>query len=128
MKSVSKKRAKLMREVRQERMGFIAEKPYCFACQATFLPDLCVHEIARGSHRGQAVSQRVAWLVLCKYCNCGDVNRYDVYPLARQYLLKKYHDSAHYDRVALNRMRGRADDAISEEEVMAWADSKGRPI
>jgi hypothetical protein len=42
-------------------------------------------------------------------------------PIARQLALKKMNDPGGYDRVQVNRLRGRADDAITEGEVLLEA-------
>jgi hypothetical protein len=44
----------------------------------------------------------------------------DVLPVAGQLALKRLSDPAGYDRVAVNRLRGRADEAITEAEVDEW--------
>lgn len=108
---------------RRERKWFLLEFDRCWVCGSTEQP--CVHEIARGVHRKDGVKDRAAWIRACYPCNGGPLNRYDVWPLARQYALKLVNDREHYDRIALNRMRSRADEAITDNEVLAWITAEG---
>lgn len=75
-----------------------------------------VHEIARGSHRAAAVAHPAAWLKLCRLCHRDAVA---AMPVARQLAYKMVHDPEHYNRLAVNNLRRRAPNAISEQEVAA---------
>ena len=103
------------------------DNAYCWVCRwepwwydgaQSYGPNwLETHEIARGPARKKAVNEPCAWLVLCNHCHR------DVIPgwsIARQLALKKVRDFRYYDRVGVNRLRGRADEAITEEEVDRW--------
>ena len=62
-----------------------------------------------------AVKEPVAWFAVCNECHLGEV---DSIPIPRQLAYKAIHDLEHYDRVAVNRLRRRADDAVDEREVL----------
>ena len=97
-----------------ERQRFAREFPRCWLCDSTAHD---VHEIARGVHRKRAVNERCAWLRTCRYCHDNKLADYAIWPLERQYALKMIYDPENYDRLRLNEIRGRADDAISEVDV-----------
>lgn len=82
---------------------------------------LDIHEIARGSHRAEALHHRACWLRLCRACHeaIGDAS---AWPVAAQLALKKVHDPQWYDRELVNRVRGRAPESITEEEVDVWVE------
>ncbi|MCK9569292.1 hypothetical protein M0R72_10175 [Candidatus Pacearchaeota archaeon] len=73
------------------------------------------HEIARGVHRSKAVANPAAWMRVCSECHdtLGSMS------IVEQLALKKIHDPEWYDRVAVNRLRSRADEAITEAEIDA---------
>ena len=49
---------------------------------------------------------------MCVYCH-----EHALGSIAMQLAMKKIHDPETYNRIAVNRLRGRADDAITEAEV-----------
>jgi hypothetical protein len=114
MRRLSTKRAAELRQVKKARDAFLAEFRSCMMCQRK--PPTDVHEIARGASRGRAVLLRVTWLALCRDCH-EEAGDYSKWPITKQLALKLLRDPEHYDRVAVNRIRRRADDAITEEEV-----------
>ena len=75
-----------------------------------------VHEIARGPARQAALLERAAWLSLCRDCH----NIMGSMPVAAQLAIKRIADPMGYDRVAVNRLRGRSDNAITDGEVWQW--------
>ena len=83
----------------------------------------CVHEIAQGPAREKALAERTAWLALCTDCHQRMHDPSD-FPLERQYALKYVEDAEHFDRVQLNRLRGRADDAIDWVDMAKYLDLK----
>ncbi len=82
-----------------------------------------VHEIARGPGRRKALGVRAAWLHLCRDCH----REIASIPPAGQLAIKWLGDPVGYDRVTVNRLRGRADNAISEAEVLVWVMRFTRP-
>lgn len=123
MRQISSKRRQLTKETAPARTAFALEFPDCWHCESrwrrTFPQVLETHEMVRGVDRHKALRHRSTWIRVCR--NCHDIVA--AWPLARQLALKKIHDPEHYDRVEVNRLRGRADDAVSEEEVsgaMPW--------
>ncbi len=98
----------------------------CMACgKRSAWPGYEIHEIACGPARQAAMKESAAWLFLCSGCHRGDTGMedYSVWPIARQLCLKRKYDNPNYDREAVNRLRGRAPNAISEEDVDKYADT-----
>lgn len=118
MRRTSSNRAALLAEVAPARTAFALEFPDCWNCgsrwRRTFPQVLDTHEMVRGVDRHKALRNRSTWIRVCRTCH-------DIvasWPLARQLALKRIHDPDHYDRVEVNRLRGRADNAVTEEEVL----------
>ena len=78
------------------------------------LTRLETHEIARGPHRKKALECPAAFLRVCGFCH-GD----KLGTITEQLAVKKFHDPECYDRVAVNHLRSRAPEAITEDEVDA---------
>ena len=78
------------------------------------------HHIASGVHRkgGSAV---IANLIrVCNVCHYDLHDRFE-WPIEKVLALKLLQDKEeHYDRVAVNLLRGRQPDAITEDEVQVW--------
>jgi cytochrome c553 len=85
--------------------------------QEGIFTELQTHEIARGSFRSKALKSPSAWIRTCSLCH---ERHLDGMPIARQLAIKKKHDPEYYDRIAVNRLRNRADEAITENEVDQW--------
>lgn len=92
------------------RQQFRLDQPECALCG---LQSSDIHEIACGPHRKSARGVRAALLSLCRGCH----NIVQGWPVARQLGLKILSDPEYYDRVEVNRLRGRPDDAVNEREV-----------
>lgn len=100
------------------RRQFAQEFGYCMRCldewkRTCLMFGLQTHEIARGVHRKEAVKHRATMLRLCELCH-DTVSRW---PIAAQLALKRMRDPEHYDRVLVNRIRGRQPEAVTELEV-----------
>lgn len=78
-------------------------------------PVLDIHEIARGPHRKEALEHRCTWNRLCRGCH----EKVGGWSIAQQLCLKQMWDPLYYDRVAVNRIRGRQDEAVNQDEVDA---------
>lgn len=108
LKPISSKKRKAIAAMKDERAEFRGRRCPCGQ------PAEC-HEIHGGSSRNESYMLRVAWLPLC----------WEHHPIvqgwkkARQYALKMLLDPEHFDRKALNRLAGWAEDAITQEEVDA---------
>lgn len=105
-------------ETRAFRLALVNELGRCERCGKRRRQDqLAVHEIACGSGiRQKAVDKRYAVLVLCSLgCHERTQNEAKELQLARLYLSRP----GDLDCVRFNRLRGRADGAITVEEVMA---------
>ena len=95
------------------------EQSVCWICG---WPERCntpmnvlqVHEMARGPARAKAVLEPAAWFSACRSCHEGALA---AMPIARQLAYKKMNDYPRYDRVIVNRLRGRADEAVTEDDV-----------
>src|ERR1039458_1346722 len=70
------------------------------------------HEIARGVHRSTAVTEVATWFRTCNHCHEAKMPT-----IAGQLALKRKHDPENYDRVAVNLIRDRQPDAITEQEI-----------
>ena len=116
MRQQSTKRRRVVRNMDSARDAFREEMCRCAVPLCTLRGD-DIHEIVRGPSRVTAYQERAAWLWLCR-SHHDEFGDYAIWPLARQYALKAIVDLEHYDRVLLNRLRGRADNAIDEMEVL----------
>lgn len=122
LKCNTKDRAKYDREAAPARRSYVQEVGYCevhWILDRVFINDnLCCHEIARGVHRKAALKHRFAQLVACDECNMGRLNDYSKCPIVRQLAIKLLSDSDWFDLAAFNKLRGRAEGAITLAEVV----------
>lgn len=114
-RAIKKKLPLRHEETESLRAEFRVVYPYCWACGG-FATD--IHEMACGPARKKAYKDRRSWMRLCRTCHVPWVQHW---PVAKQLAYKAWHDPAYYDRVAVNQMRGRADNAIDTKEVAYWA-------
>jgi len=100
------------------RSQFETEFDRCWLCGVkainTWPPRLETHEISRGPNRQKSLQERCALIRTCQRCH---QNRLDGMDVVQQYALKLMFDPNGYDRVRLNRLRNRADNAVTEGEV-----------
>jgi len=118
LRKVSSKRRKLMDEVREARQEYLREHPYCACCNER---SVCVHEIASGSARNAALSERCAWLATCWLCNLDKLTDYSVWPIARQLAAKAIQDPRYYSKGKVCELRGRDPNAIDDADVIRAA-------
>jgi hypothetical protein len=100
-----------------EREGWLLSWNCCWICGGTWR--LQCHEI---SSRAQAPLKWACvenYFAACERCNMHVLNNL---PEAVQLCYKKHFDPANYNRVLINRLRGEADNSISESEVNVWSD------
>ena len=118
MKPISNKRRRRLREVAAGRNAYREKFPRCQwpGCLKTATE---LHEIARGPARQIAIGEICCFLHLCQKDHrlCDD---YSIRPLARQLAVKQIADPDGYDLQRFNIIRGRAPNAITQEEVTAW--------
>lgn len=100
--------------MKPDRDEYRAQFSICQWCSDKQASEL--HEISRGAGRGSSLGVRAAWLHLCHDCH-EEMGRLSV---PAQLAIKAISDPEGYDRVAVNRLRGRADDSISEQDVERW--------
>lgn len=105
-----------MAEVREPREEFRLEYQFCWFCGWGCVPDC--HEIAKGTHRSAALSERYAWGAACSRCNQGPLNDYRIWPISRQLAYKFLFDREHFDLEAFNKLRGRGDRAITMAQII----------
>lgn len=86
MRSVSKKRQALMREVKPIRDALRAEVGCCEIC-GTSRGTLDVHEIGRGTSREACLGERCAILVVCRSCHSEKLSQPAEWTEARQLAL-----------------------------------------
>jgi hypothetical protein len=134
LRRVSKKRAKLMREVKEWQKDYVEEMGVCAVCDRDreeletigsvitryFGAGLNVHEIAKGPHRAEALKHRACCLVVCNQCNCCQLCDYSVWPIERQLALKLLTDPQHFDLDLFNKVRGRAPTAITLLDLVPY--------
>lgn len=113
MRRISKKRRQVNADADEIRSAYRFEFPWCQWCHRA-ATDL--HEISRGAGRGVSLAVRAALLHLCNECH----RIMDWLPVSGQLAIKKLADPEGYDRVAVNRLRGRTDNAITDAEVGLW--------
>lgn len=91
----------------------------CWLCRLHWLScRLEIHEIGSRAIAPLKWADKRNYLITCSKCHS---EIFSWLPEAAQIGLKKLHDKENYDRVFINRIRGRADDAVSEGEVTQWA-------
>lgn len=78
---------------------------------------LCVHEIARGSHRQKALDAAYAVLVLCYLCHAEIHEGKERWTEARQLGLLRRSRPEDFDLEAYNRLIGLGPNRIAEEDV-----------
>lgn len=114
MRRVSLKRQRLMRLVSGPRRAFLAEFPVCWACSDE--PSAHVHEMASGPDREKALEDRAAWFAVGEKCH-RVIHLTSKWPLEKQLAVKKKYDPEHYNRVRVNKLRGRMKNAITAKQV-----------
>lgn len=115
MRHTSKKRAELIKQVKPIRDEYRAMFPKC-QYPKCWRPGEEIHEISRGPARAKSLGVRAALLHLCSIHHA----IVQPMPIVAQLALKKLKDLAGYCRVTVNRLRGRQDEAITEDEVDQW--------
>ncbi|HQK21538.1 MAG TPA: hypothetical protein PLM66_01410 [Candidatus Latescibacteria bacterium] len=88
-----------------------------------------IHHAARGSFRARARTERCCLIRTCATCHDA---RLDGMPVVAQMALKHIYDPGFYDLVQFNRLRRRADHAITQADVDPWeqrflASNQGMP-
>ena len=97
--------------------NFAAAFPHCWICGRTgtdVLP-LQIHHICRGPHRKTAREAECGLIRTCGDCHNAEL---DAMPVARQVALVAIYNPWAYDRVLVNTLRHRAENAVSEQEVI----------
>ena len=120
LRQTSKKTARRKRSTTPFRIAFLKSLAGCEYCgRQTPANELAPHEIAGGPDRPKALDKAFAMLGLCQL-NCHDIVQQEskARQLARLYLSRPQD----LDVVAFNRLRGKADGAITLEEVLAEAE------
>jgi hypothetical protein len=114
MRTVSKERAALKRKTDKPRTDYVKESQMCQVCGCCFAVQC--HEICRGSSRAEALKHRALWLAVCVECH-DDLGDYREWPISRQCAQKLLADPLHFDLQLVNRVRGRADNAIDLSDI-----------
>jgi len=108
MRPATPKRAAANREYNKLVLLYLRENPECARCGRL---SVVVHHICRGSHRAASLSNTETWLGLCWDCHewIHDVHN----DVLVDVLIKVRHTIR-----TINRLRGRAPDAITLKDVM----------
>lgn len=117
MKRISKARADIVSAAEPVRTELADDWPNCMLCSRRQASD--THEITRGPARSKSLGTRSCLLRLCRMCH---LYVHDKFSPARQLCLKAIREPDWYDRLEVNKLRGRAPDSISESDV--WSELK----
>ncbi len=117
LKHQSSKKRKEIADTSKARREYVEQAGVCQGCGSWAVQDC--HEIARGAHRSKAVYERFTWLALCSGCH-DRMDGYSIWPLEAQLALKLLVDPEYFDLVAFNRLRGRADNAITMADLVPY--------
>lgn len=124
MRAVSKKRQKLVREVKPIRDALREEAGCCDIC-GNSRGTLDVHEIARGVHREACLGQRCALLVVCRRCHDEELGYASKWPEARQLALLAQKRPRDFDLTAYLQLTSpRAMRRIEIHEVFEFMEGK----
>jgi hypothetical protein len=93
-----------------DRETYRARFTQCMMCGE---PGTDVHEMARGPFRSHALDEPCAWLKLCRACH----EEIDGLPVLLQLAIKFLSDPRNFDVRRLNKIRRRAENAITPHEV-----------
>lgn len=119
MRSYTKLRAKLNREVAAMRADYLKEFPICVVCWQFVASQ--VHEITRGTAgRPLSIGESATWLALCTFCNTSRLCDYSKWPIERQLAVKLRHDPERFDLEVIWRIRGRAPSSITLKDVVQY--------
>ena len=115
LRPVAKRKVATVRKANKERAAFCLEVGFCMNCGNKTRPLVC-HELVRGANRYKGIQERLVQLVLCGPCH--DQLHRENWTLARQISIRRFAlPNETGVRESVNRLRGRARDAVSEEEV-----------
>ena len=109
----SKKRAKQEREAGPVFDEFLATFSVCWLCRSK--PTSEVHHLCSGSFKAKTFGDRRGFFAPCRWCH--ELLQSGKVSLKVALYWKKVFDPEFWDLKWINRSRGRADDAITEEEV-----------
>lgn len=114
LKPKSKKRAAAEREAGPVFDTFKAEHPLCWHCRVR--PTTDIHHLCRGANKAKTYSDRRGLFAACRKCHdrLGD---YGKVSLIVQIATKKLRDPEYYDLAWLNKMRGKAPNAIDDNDL-----------
>lgn len=115
MRPMSKKNAANNRKAKGGRDAFREQFHVCQCCCRATGTD--IHEIARGAARSAAIHRRESWLLVCRQCH-DDLDDASQWPVERQLAAKLLADPDYFDPPVVNRLRGRAEDAITLADIV----------
>lgn len=120
MRPISKKRQKLIKQVKPIRDGLREEAGCCDIC-GTKYGILDVHEIGRGPCRAICLGERCALLVVCRTCHDEKLSNTKEWPEARQLALLARQRPASFNLQAyLELTSPKAPKRIEIHEILAW--------
>lgn len=133
MRRVSIKRKRLVDQARPLREALIRKHGECMVCgrgpgnpyrdRPIQCSQLCVHEIANGRNRARALDKPYACLVVCWYCNAGQLENKRLWPEARQLALLRLKSPGDYNLQAYNALVSpKSPKRITQEEVDRWTE------
>lgn len=130
MRTLSKARASAKRRADNLRRAFAGSFPACWLCG---FPAHDIHEMAAGKDRGVAYGEMATWIRTCRRCHESlqklPRDQTQLFSVCSQLALKALCDPESYDRSRVLEIKGWADTAVTEREVMLairqWVDEYG---
>lgn len=107
LRRVSPKRAAANREYKKIREVYLRENPVCARCRGC--PAVEIHHICSGGSRAKSLANTETWLGLCHFCH-GFLQTSTTKTQVRHKLEMVV--------MTINRLRGRAENAITLEELV----------
>jgi hypothetical protein len=122
MRRVNPKTAKIRRTARDPRAQYVAEHFTCQVCHKRQATEC--HEIVRRSTKATSILFRSTYIATCGTCHRNELSDYSRYPIARQLAVKLVADADHFSLEEVNRLRGRAQTAITLSDVAIYLEVK----
>lgn len=107
LRKVNPDRAKKDREYKKVREVYLRENPVCARCRGC--PAVEIHHICSGGSRAKSLANTETWLGLCHFCH-GYLQSSPIKTQVR--------DKLDFVLATINRLRGRAENAITLEELV----------
>ena len=119
MRHLSKSRQREKHEADPRRQEFRESFHACWLCNQ---PATDIHEMTPGGGRRRGYQERATWIRACRSCHDECLQPFaGLWTLAGQLAIKARFDPEYYDRELVLAIKGRANTAVTEPEVIAAA-------